>query len=75
MPRAFMAASIFARCSGVILSSNSWGMGIWPVVSFVIVDSHSPVFTLSGVGCAAHAAAQKKAADNGKDMREIIGSS
>src|SRR3954462_13364492 len=73
MPRAFIMASILARCSGVILSIISCGMGIWPVVSLVIVDSHSPVFTLSGV-CAAHIPAQNKADASGKAMRDIVGS-
>ena len=73
MPRTFMMPSIFTRCSGVILSIISWGTGSWPLVSLVMVDSHSPVFMLSGVFCAATDAAQNSADVSGKAMRKLMG--
>ena len=40
-----------------------------------MVDSHWPVLTFNGVGSAAHAVAQNRAAASGKVVRVFIGSS
>src|SRR5438034_1163908 len=45
---AFILSSKRARCSGVNLSSIPAGMGIWPLVVQVRVDSQKPGFTFSG---------------------------